>query len=280
MRSLWTAASGMTAQQLQVDNISNNIANVNTHGHKRERIEFATLLYDTMQQASLDPANPPGRPVNLQVGMGVRPVATARDFSPGSFERTDGPLDFAIHGPGFFVARYSSLEDPAEINAYTRNGAFVMSPNENGELMLVNNQGFPILDTEGTPIVLPDGNFVSDMQVTDDGQIWLRPAGDPTADPELHDQRIQIVQFQNVQGLESIGDNFFAATTASGAPILESDGEISTPSRLIQGVLEMSNVNIANEMVSLIVSQRAYELNSRAIQASDQMLQEASNLRR
>jgi len=276
----------MTAQQMQVDTIANNLANVNTSGFKRERLEFSTLLYQTIQRAELDTANPPGRPVNLQVGLGVRPVATSRDFGIGSFERTDQPLDFAISGQGFFNVRHSSIADPVEVIAYTRNGAFHAMPTGVGsnELILVTNAGLPVLGVDGEPIIFEDWVVISDLDVAGDGLI-RHPDPEDVMAPSIVIAQIAITQFPNPQGLEGIGNNLFLQTSASGEPVLEIEDmegpvEVTRPSQVIQGLLEMSNVNVANEMVNLITTQRAYEMNARVISTSDQMLQEAVNLRR
>ena len=286
MRSLWTGASGMTAQQMQIDVISNNLANVNTYGFKRERVEFSTLLYQTMTRAELDAANPPGRPVNLQVGLGVRPAATSRDFNVGSFERTDQQLDFAISGRGFFNVRLSNIDDPVEVIAFTRDGSFQAMPVAVGsaELILVNNAGMPILGVDGEPIIFEEWVVTSQLDVSGDGLIRHPDPEDANAEAVILGQ-IAMSQFPNTQGLEGIGGNLFLQTSASGAPMLEraavgGPSEVTRPSQLVQGVLEMANVNVAVEMVHLITTQRAYELNARAISTSDQMLQEAVNLRR
>ena len=286
MRSLWTSASGMTAQQTQIDTISNNLANTNTTGFKRERVEFSSLLYQTMTRAELDAANPPGRPVNLQLGTGVRPVATSRDFGVGAFERTDQPLDMAISGRGFFNVRFSSVNDPVEVIAYTRDGAFhaMPTPGGGGELMLVTNQGFPILGVDGEPIIFESWVTIHDLEISQNGLI-RHPNPDDVMAPAISIAQLAVSQFPNVQGMEAVGNNLFIPTSASGEPVLEIEAlegpvEVPRPSQLIQGMLEMSNVNVAMEMVTLITTQRAYELNARAISTSDQMLQEAVNLRR
>ncbi len=269
MRSLWTAASGMKGQQLNVDTISNNISNVNTTGYKKERLEFKSLLYQTMERASLDEADT-GKPVNLQVGLGVKPVATSRMFSTGNLQRTENNLDFAIEGDGFFTIQTG--EDEV---SYTRDGSFKISTNE-GENTLVTSEGYHVLDTNGDPIVLPSNIPIKDISVSYNGDITY------LLDGEIQETGIKIglVQFSNPQGLEAIGGNLYTITPASGEPILEADGEVSKPSSIAQGYLEMSNVNIAEEMVNLIVAQRAYELNSKAITTSDEMLQQANNLKK
>ena len=277
MRSLWTSATGMNAQQMNVDVLSNNLANVNTNGFKRERLEFSSLLYDTMRRADQDAANPAGRPVNLQVGSGVRPVGVSRIFSPGPVSRTDNPLDLAIEGPGFFAVRRSPLGAVPEVIGYTRDGVFRLVP-LGDELALVNNMGLPVLDGDFVPIAFAADGLTSDnIVIQDDGTIWVR-----TLEGELEDTGVALglFQFANNQGLEAIGGNLLVETPASGEALVEGVDDLVTTSFVIQGVLEMSNVNVADEMVTLIVAQRGFELNSRTIQASDQMLQEANNLRR
>lgn len=277
MRSLWTSATGMNAQQMNVDVLSNNLANVNTNGFKRERLEFSSLLYDTMRRADLDAANPAGRPVNLQVGSGVRPIATSRMFTPGPINRTDNPLDLAIEGPGFFAVRRSPLGVDPEVIGYTRDGVFRIAL-MGDELALVNNLGMPVLSPDLEPIVfVGDGLTSENIVIQDDGTIWFM-----NLDGELEesDFALGIFQFANVQGLEAVGGNLFLETPASGEALVEGEDDLVNTSGILQGVLEMSNVNVADEMVTLIVAQRGFELNSRSIQASDQMLQEANNLRR
>jgi len=262
----------MTSQQLNVDTIANNLANVNTTGFKRERLEFQSLLYETMRRADLDPANPVSRPVNLQVGHGVRPIATSRSFTPGNLQQTENPLDFALQGPGFL-----QIAMPDGSVAFTRDGSFRMSVNEDGSFSLVTSTGLMLLNTDGGPITIPPMVRINDVFVNDSGGIgFMNPDGTVT---DLG-VSIGIVQFTNDQGLLAIGGNLFEQSPASGPPINEWEGEVLRTTTLIQGSIEMSNVQVAQEMVDLIVAQRAYELNSRVIQASDEMLQQANNLRR
>jgi flagellar basal-body rod protein FlgG len=262
----------MTSQQMQVDTIANNLANVNTTGHKRETIEFKSLLYQTMRRTDLDPANQTGRPVNLQVGLGVRPAATSRDYSNGNLQVTNQPLDFALMGEGFFVVRRNVDEEPV----YTRSGAFKVSPMDEGNL-LVTSDGFPVLSTEGDVIIIPPNVQISALLVNDFGDMSYQDDVLGTVDLGT---TIALVQFRNTQGLEAIGSNLFRTTEASGDPIPEADGETNSRTYVVQGALEMSNVQVANEMVSLIVSQRAYELNARVITTADEMLQQAAGLKR
>ena len=273
MRSLWTAASGMNGQQLAVDTIANNMANVNTTAFKRERVEFQSLLYQTIQGAGQNPELVGNRPANLQVGHGVRPVASTRNFTMGTLEPTGNNIDFAINGNGFFT-----IDRGDGSTAYTRDGSFNLSPIGGGELALVTNEGFFVLNNNGDQITFPDTMNLQDLMVNQNGQFTYRQ-GDGG---EIVDMGFSfgLVQFSNKQGLESIGGNLFIETAASGAATQEAPGAVGQMSNMIQGHLERSNVQIAEEMVSLIVSQRAFEINSRVIQTSDQMLQEASNMRR
>ena len=272
MRSLWTAASGMSSQMLKIDTISNNIANVNTTGFKRERLEFKTLVYETMQRADLDPANQTGRPVNLQVGHGVRPGALSRMFTQGALQRTDNYVDFAIEGTGFFEVRRTIGE-----YFFTRDGSFKLMPLDDGTMMLTTSAGFPVIDVDGGEIIIDGDIAARDITVSDSGILMAL-----TADGLVEELgfQIRLVQFPNPNGLEAIGGNLFMETVASGAPLFEAEGEVGRASRLLQGHLEMSNVQIAEEMIGLIVSQRAFDTNSRAITTSDEMLQTANNLKR
>jgi flagellar basal-body rod protein FlgG len=222
----------------------------------------------------LDPANTGGRPVNLQVGLGVRPVATARLFTQGNLMQTNSNLDFAIQGPGFFVVRVSEDDD---INMYTRDGSFKISVNEDGEVMLVTSQGLPVLSMEGEPILFPAEIRMTSLQVDRDGIFSYL---DNDGELQILDMTLGIAQFSNVQGLQAMGGNLYAETPASGAPLMEGDGETPERSELVQGYLEASNINMADEMIGIITTQRAFDFNSRVIQASDEMLQGAANLRR
>ncbi len=265
MRALWTAGSGMIAQQFNVDVISNNLANVNTTAYKKERAEFKDLLYATMNRAYM--LDGVGRPVNLQVGHGVTVAATVRNFDSGNIERTDNPLDFAIVGEGFFMV----LAPTGEV-VYTRDGSFKISVTEEGN-MLTTSEGYPVLD-DMWDIILLDAN-PSDLVVGDDGTLSYVDV-DGTVVPT--GQRLGIVKFPNKHGLESIGNNLYAWTSASGEPV--PDAEMGTMSIVKQRHLESSNVQVVEEMVKLIVAQRAYEISSKAIQSADEMLGMANNLRR
>lgn len=265
MRALWTAASGMMAQQLNVDMISNNLSNVNTTAFKKDRMEFKDLLYETMDRAYVLDGN--GKPVNLQVGHGTMPVASYKNFSKGNFEKTDNTLDFAIDGEAFFVVR-----GPKGNNVYTRDGSFKIGLSPDGN-KITTAEGYPVLDQDGNEIIL--NIDVSKLNVEPDGAMNYIDENGNTVDLG---QRIGMVKFSNRAGLESIGGNFYASNSASGEPVL--DEELGDRSVLSQGFLESSNVQVVEEMVKLIVAQRAYEINSKAIQASDEMLGQANNLKR
>jgi len=271
MRSLWTAASGMISQQQNVDAISNNLANVNTVGYKKERMEFKTLLYETLARANLDPSNQTGRPVNLQIGLGVRPISTARIFSQGNFERTDNANDMAIEGDGFF-----EVDRGGGNIFYTKDGAMKVSVSDNGS-MLVTADGYPYLGLDDAPLVIPANVAIENLNMDEDGRLSYLDSQGQYQDLGL---QIKLVQFSNQQGLEAVGANLLQMTSASGPALVEADGATNQTSRLRQGVLEMSNVQVAEEMVNLIIAQRAYDINSKAITSSDEMLQTANNLKR
>ncbi len=266
MRSLWTGASGMTAQQLNMDTIGNNIANVNTNGYKKERIEFQTMLYQTMKKANVSADSGLTTPLNLQVGHGVKAVATSRIFDKGSLQSTENTLDFALDGPGFFGVQVGD-----EVQ-YTKAGTFQLTPNGD-DLVMVTPDGYPILSAEGEMIVL-EGS--SDFSVDQEGNFWQQIGGTSV---EMGIQ-FGVYQFTNSQGLEASGGSYYKSTVASGAPLLETENDLEEYTSVSQGFLEASNVNIANEMVNMIVAQRAYELNSKTITTSDEMLQQANNLKR
>ncbi len=252
------------------------MSKVNTKGYKKESAEFKSLLYDTMQRANLDPANSSNRPVNLQVGLGVRPIAVSRIFTTGNIQTTDVYTDIAIEGEGFFTIR-EGLPDAENNVSYTKDGAFKLGISPDGDgLMLCTSEGYPVLNVEGEPVIIPPEAPGAKIVVDSDGTIRYPDQNNVMQDIGM---RLNIVQFQNPQGLEAIGSNLFKTTSASGEPQPESEG-VNKPSILRQGTLEMSNVQIAREMVDLIIAQRSYEVNSKAIQASDEMLQQANNLKR
>lgn len=268
MRALWTAASGMTSQQLNVDTISNNMANVNTNGYKKETATFKSLLYQNMAQPNITGTTP----TQLQVGHGVRVGSIIRDFSMGALQQTENPLDMAIEGDGFFAVRDGESDE-----LYTRDGSFRVAPTEDGNA-IVTSDGHPLLSIDDEPIVIDSSVKIEDLLIGADGIISYM---DTEMNTPIEVAQIKLVQFSNKAGLEATGSNLFAATASSGEPILEVDMDDETSKSGIRtGFLEGSNVNIANEMVNLIVAQRAYEINSTAIKTADTMLQQANELKR
>jgi len=259
MRSLWTSATGMVAQQLNIDVISNNLANVNTIGFKKSRAEFEDLLYQNMKIAGSPTEAGNQIPVGMQVGMGVKPTTVHKFFTQGDFENTGNALDLVIEGDGFF-----QVDVNGEM-AYTRAGAFKLD----SDGRVVNANGY-ILQPEFT---VP--TETSDITVTEDGHISaLDSEGN-----ELASADISVFTFINPAGLTALGKNVYSATEASGDAIEGVPGEDNVGT-VSQGFLEMSNVEIVDEMVQMIVAQRAYEVNSKSVTTSDQMLQTATQLKR
>lgn len=270
MRSLWTAASGMTSQQTAVDVIANNLANVNTTGYKTQTAQFKTLLYQTIQAVTTS-ANGDTKPVGAQVGLGVRNSAIATNFKQGPLNETGITTDFAISGAGFFQVMNGEGD-----TLYTRDGSFLWAPMEDGSAMLCNSQGNAVLDTTGAPITLDAEYNVSKVEIDINGNVNYPDENEQMAPLGM---QIGLVQFSNPAGLTRASDSTYIESDASGMPMYEVDGEV-TPSQLRQSYLEASNVNVADEMVNLIVAQRAYEMNSKAITTSDDMLQQANQLKR
>ena len=270
LRSLWTAATGMIAQQTNVDTIANNLSNVNTTGYKAEVAEFKTLLYQNMQTKTTS-ANGANKPIGAQVGLGVRNSSITSIFRQGSFLESSSTSAFAINGKGFFAVQGEDGQ-----TYYTRNGNFNWSLGTSG-LTLTTSDGLPVLDSTGKAIVL-NGNYMSSsITISSDGTICY-----PDASNNMQSLGITIglYQFQNPSGLTKMDSSLFAVSDASGAAINEARATNIQKSSVVQGYLEGSNVQVADEMVNLIVAQRAYEMNSKAITASDEMLQQANNLRR
>lgn len=264
MRSLWTAATGMKAQQFNIDTISNNLANVNTTSYKVQRAEFKDLFYANIKRANIN--DDQGRPVNLEVGHGVMPIATKRDFRTSSFIETQGAFDFALNGEGFFA-----VELPNGDIRYTRDGSFKLSI-DGDEATLVTSEGYFVLSEDDDLITIEAG--VKDITVDELGYIYGKDEDDETVEIG----RLMLVNFMNPEGLESQGQNLYKATVASGEEIFLEAEEMDT--RVIQGYLEASNVQVVDEMVKMITAQRAYEINSKTITTSDEMLQMANNLKR
>jgi len=270
LRSLWTAASGMNAQQTNVDTIANNLANINTTGYKAESAEFKSLLYQNLQSKTTS-ANGANKPVSAQVGLGVRTASISSNFTQGSFLQSDSNFSFAINGKGFFAV--SGVDGQV---GYTRNGSFNISQGTDG-LTLCTSEGYPVLDSTGSPIVFDAAMKSSNITVNSDGQFCYPDASNNPAPIGIS---IGVFQFANPTGLDKEAASLFTETGASGVAINEADEAGINKSTIKQGYLEGSNVQVATEMVNLITAQRAYELNSKAINASDEMLQQANSLKR
>ena len=267
MRSLWSAASGMISQQTAVDTIANNLANVNTTGYKTEKTEFKSLLYQTLQTRTTT-ANGEQKPISAQVGLGTRVASITSNFVQGPHLDSESYTAMAIDGDGFFAVR------GADGNTYyTRNGDFKLSVGNNGNLTLVTSNGYPVLDTQGNPIEIP----ASKMVVDEYGAFGYFDAQNNFVDLN---QSIGLFQFNNPAGLDKLTNSLLGVTDASGQPLNEATTPNLVLSTVRQGYLEGSNVQVADEMVNLIVAQRAYEMNSKAIQTSDDMLAQANQLKR
>jgi len=260
MRSLYTSCSGMRAQQLNVDTLAHNMSNVNTVGFKKQRLEFQDLLYQTIRRPSA--GEDINEPVGLLVGLGVKPVAISTMFSQGNMQHTENPLDVAIVGQAFFKIEVPGYEDPL----YTKNGSFKIDAEGN----LVTADGYRVIGVDS----LEEGAY--DPNIDQQGIVTYMVPGEE--EPEEAGQ-IELAQFINPDGLNKLGHNLYQETLASGEVIDWEPDEDPTVS-LESGYLEMSNVQIVEEMVGLITAQRAYEINSKVVQASDEMLQTAANLRR
>ncbi|SFQ29747.1 flagellar basal-body rod protein FlgG [Lachnospiraceae bacterium XBB1006] len=271
MRALWSAASGMISQQANVDTISNNLANVNTTGFKNDKAEFKSLLYQTIQTRTTT-ANGAQKPVGAQVGLGTRLASITTSFEQGPMLASESPTAFCISGKGFFAVRGGDGE-----TYYTRNGDFKWSRGTTG-WTLATSEGYPVLDTEGKAIVLPEN--VANNQVTFTSKTGeLGYMGNDGKYVSLN-QTIGVWQFNNPAGLDKVSGSRYAVTAASGGAMNEATTAGLIKSDVVNKYLEGSNVQVADEMVNLIVAQRAYEMNSKAIQASDDMLGQANSLRR
>jgi flagellar basal-body rod protein FlgG len=259
IRALYTAASGMNAQQANIDNVAHNLANVNTAGFKKTHVEFEDLVYQQEKVAGTATSATGEAPVGLEMGLGTRVVATARDFSSGNLRSTSGPLDLAIQGDGFF-----QITMPNGTTAYTRNGAF----HRDSQGQIVTADGYAL----EPQISIPEN--ASSISISKDGIVSAQIAGQ-NATQQLG--TIELATFQNPAGLEALGGNLYAVTTASGEPQSGVPGS-DTRGSVQQGFIEDSNVSVVEEMVNMILGQRAYEANSRVVRAADEMLQEVNNL--
>ena len=259
INSLQIAKTGMTAQQTQLDVIAHNLANVATAGFKRGTALFEDLIYQNLRQVGGNTADNAELPTGLHIGLGVRTVATARTYSQGNLQQTDNNLDVAINGNGFF-----RIQLPDGSVAYTRDGSFKL----NNQGQIVTNQGYLLVDSPTVP------ENARSLTIGKDGQITVLVPGQ--AQPQVIGQ-ITLANFINPAGLEPMGQNLFMESQASGAPNEGTPGAEGF-GQVMQGFLESSNVNVVQELVNMIQTQRAYELNSKAVTTSDQMLQRLTQL--
>jgi len=258
IRALYTAASGMNAQQTNIDNVAHNLANVNTTGFKKSRVEFEDLVYQELRAPGAQTSATTEAPVGLGMGLGTRPVATARNFSAGNLRSTAAPLDLAIEGAGFF-----KIALPSGITAYTRAGTFHLD----AQGTIVTADGYPL-----EPEITIPTDAVS-VSISKDGTVSALVPGQGSSQIGT----IETATFANPAGLRPLGGNLFELTTASGD---EEAGAPGTDSRgtLAQGFVEDSNVSVVEEMVNMIIGQRAYEANSRVVKAADEMLSQVNTL--
>jgi flagellar basal-body rod protein FlgG len=259
IRSLWISKTGLDAQQTQMDVIANNLANVSTNGFKRSRAVFEDLLYQNIRQPGAQSSQQTQLPSGLQLGTGVRPVATERIFTQGNLQQTSNSKDVAIQGDGFFQVLM-----PDGTTAYTRDGAFQVD----NQGQLVTSSGFPVQPAITVP------NNATSLTIGRDGTVSVTQSGSSNT---VQIGTIQLATFINPAGLLSKGENLFVETTASGTPTTNSPGS-NGAGILAQGFVETSNVNVVEELVNMIQTQRAYEMNSKAITTSDQMLQKLGQM--
>jgi len=260
MRALSIASTGMLAQQMNVEVIANNLANMNTSGFKRQRAEFQDLLYQNIEQAGAQSSDSGTIiPSGIQLGAGVRTAAVYRVTSQGDMNSTSNPYDMAVQGPGFF-----RIQKPDGSDAYTRAGNFALSP----EGQIVTDKGYVV-----APGIAVPQNALS-ISVNAQGQVSAQLPGQTTQQTL---GQLELVRFPNEAGLNALGDNLFAETPSSGSPQSGLPGAAGYGT-IIQGFLETSNVNPVEEITSLITAQRAYEMNSKVITAADQMLQQTARL--
>jgi flagellar basal-body rod protein FlgG len=259
IRSLWISKTGLDAQQTQMDVISNNLANVNTTGFKRSRAVFEDLLYQTIRQPGAQSSQQTQLPSGLQLGTGVRPVSTERIHTQGNLQQTNNDKDVAIQGAGFFQVML-----PDGSMAFTRDGSFQID----SQGQLVTSSGFPIQPAITLPV------DTQSLSIGRDGTVSITQAGSANA---IQVGTIQLTTFINPAGLQSKGENLYVETAASGNPNPSTPGTNGS-GLLLQGYSETSNVNVVEELVSMIQTQRAYEINSKAITTSDQMLQKLTQM--
>ncbi|ABQ28249.1 flagellar basal-body rod protein FlgG [Geotalea uraniireducens] len=261
IRALWTAASGMQAQQLNIDVVANNLANVNTTGFKKSRADFQDLMYQNLKTSGAPSTNATQIPTGIQVGLGSKAAAVSKIFTAGNITQTGNEMDLAIEGEGFF-----QIQMPDGSTNYSRAGSF----KKDSQGRMVNSDGYPLLPE----VIIP--NNATKITVGNDGTVSVMQSGQNTPTSV---GTIQLATFSNPAGLSSLGHNLYQPTDSSGAATTGTSGQNGIGT-LSQGFLEMSNVSVMEEMVNMIVGQRAYEINSKAVQAADEMLQTANNLRR
>lgn len=262
IRALYSAASGMTAQQMNIDNIAHNLANANTTGFKTRRAQFQDLLYQSVVQPGAASGQQTVVPTGLQLGMGTRASSNEIVFTQGNFSQTDNPLDLVIQGRGFFQVRMPSGE-----LAYTRSGSFHLDRDGN----IVTSDGNPL---EPQITIPPDAQAIT---IAQDGTVSYTQPNQTSAQQA---GQIQLANFQNPAGLNSLGGNLLSPTDASGDPTVGVPGGQEGLGTVMQGYLEQSNVSVVEEFINLIVAQRGYEANSKVVQAADQMYQQVNNLAR
>ena len=258
MNPLWVSKTGLEAQANRLSTISNNLANVNTTGFKRDRAVFEDLIYQNVRQAGAQTSQNTELPSGLMLGTGVRTVATEKMHTQGNILQTNNKMDLAVQGRGFLQVQKSNGDI-----AYTRNGGLQIS----SEGVLVTASGYPI-----QPAITVPPNAAS-LTIGSDGVVSITTPGIAQAQQI---GQIQLADFINASGLQPVGENLFLETTASGAPVIANPGSNNTGT-LIQGALEGSNVNVVEELVNMIETQRAYEMNSKAISTMDEMLQYVNN---
>lgn len=272
VRSLWTGATGMLAQQTNLDVISNNLSNVNTVGYKTQTAEFKTLLYQNIQEKTTL-SDGSEKPTSAQVGLGTRNSSISSDFTQGNITASTSNTACAIVGEGFFAVKGDDGE-----TYYTRNGNFTWSLGGPNALNLATTDGLTVMDSQGRPISLDLTKYqASQVSVSTTGEICYP---DENNNPRGLGIFIGLYQFSNPKGLSHEGDTLLSVTPASGQPINEATSNAVKKSEVRQGYLESSNVQVADEMVNLIVAQRAYEFASKVITTSDEMMQQANNLKR
>ena len=263
IRSLWTGASGMIGQQFHIDTVSHNLANVNTTGFKKERADFEDLLYQNLKVSGTPASNASVVPTGIEVGHGVKVAATQKMYGQGSLKQTDNPFDMALEGEGFFrIRQYDGTI------AYTRDGSFKID----GNGQIVNSNGY-LMDPD---VILPKEFLRGDLVISEEGLVTIKVPGQDTP---VDVGQVMLSRFVNPAGLKSIGGNLMKETVASG-PAIDGIPAHDGMAKVHQSFIETSNVNVVDEMVDMIVAQRAYEFNSKSVQTSDTILGIAANLKR